>query len=1726
MTTQDIPKQEPGLPDPEQFALSLPKISPNDEQWSQIQSAGQEAFQAAKERNQQQFHSDVVKVFEAQRESHPISTAIGEGLDAVGRLATGTMQVGVIDPVLGGVNLFRNKPIKFNLRDFAQDLSPDLGHANVPGMSGSETSKAFEESAGVGYQVLHEGADMAAWVVGQFGLGKYKTAASLLYGGSSKFFSGFRVFQGSALGGSLARGLGLGVSAAISGKDQEGTLGERAKLGLYTAATMPLYEGASLLANKVFGKMIAEGFGDANREIISKWASKEGLAGQQTGESLAAFQDRLARSWINSGSPGVKMSARAMIGQAGSAMLEGAAFNVIDLEYMSDEIDLVKQGKWGEAASSFLQRASANAMGLAFLKYMTAKWGGEHNANFMQHALAQRTDPTAMAGDRLMGTLDSAAKERAATEGEQSMDPLPKGDRGEADAANELQGKQSSYSAEDLSNLSRLGVEPDLRSNEERLATWGDEAPKAYTASEMPAGPTDPAKDLRPTKVDERQKPVKTNIGEPVEGAPDKALEHFKDAGETGPREYTLGGTDLSYRIHEDGTVTANPKLRRALDIGDKPIDSTSFHKSLERMLLAEHYQAKSMLPGEPYYPGITIVQSADPATTPSKLYTARAGRLYSQDLGSKKWKDEGPAKIIHQPETISPEQQQAADALFALRVENPPIMDHKLGEVLTAMDYALRTVNADHDVALKGLVDAINSGAVAEMVAASGGNPTRNENAWLEVAHMGTTKDPMVAMEDAHNRAVISSEKEIQNRQDISGMLRGKEGEAKVKLTQNEAMALMKRTPEGGSLGKQLAKVIESGASGSVKVTAEEASRIADYHLRSAEKKMELGGDDARPELQAAESALLKMNKVLKVKPERTSGEVGLTANAVMANPVVSGAMSRIGAMVKDAGKVIAEYYSKMVRNKIQRVADVGRRDISDRGSKANDDGKVKMRSVEPELHDVKRKDLRDLNTDAVFARGERSVVHYDEEGAGFSRSHIENEAALQEKLDAHRPALSETSQKVIQGFRDLFYKTGKWLEEAGALRENGKKFVADRDRLEMPRVYTEDGQALWLHRNGRVWDAFKAHLARLNGFEPAEVELRIADMQQRGAIQRDAAEFDRTFEIIPTHIKVDGKVYQVLEDRLGIIADKMVRHTAQRSSYISEFGADRELSPEDAKALKESKIEGDLPSTSHAMLLDVLRTNGRDAAVRTLDMVRALNGMPMEKPWVAPGDRGYVLFKAMSVLTSMWRSNKLGRAFVSNATELVGPAAQLLGYKRVAASTAKILGKTISGQAGEVYADLAAQGVVNREMLNVNISKAASVRETTSLIGQVITQPNHIIQEFNELVIADAGMSMVKDMQTGHSGKQDALLLRDMGYTQAEVYAMVNGNGGQLYGDFSRRIVGYLAGGTTMTSAERSRLSDSRVYKAMFAFQSYALARTKQIHDAFSTYGKAISEADGVAEKAAAAVTSPEAVHVMRMLASIGVGGAAQIAAATMFKDGIAGLAQALRNAKDNPDEIATQIVMSSIGNLPAMQVLNAGRDDQTLAETMARGIAPVAMFNEVRDYFESLAKTPDRGSIYEGHRDILDKTGRFLMQVNPLLGDAARGLFGMSSIAITEDPEIAGALGAFGKWKRDSDPTYNYQGGPGDVFHDNMRAVSLAIRDGKTLADDEVRDALKTAVQAKDWKSVHSSLMDRRVLADIDQDAHKMQSLRERIGDANLQTLRHYDRVLERMADWTKR
>lgn len=1202
---------------------------------------------------------------------------------------------------------------------------------------------------------------------------------------------------------------------------------------------------------------------------------------------------------------------------------------------------------------------------------------------------------------------------------------------------------------------------------------------------------------------------------EPREGPSDRAV------------KIELSKSGQSFTIKGD-TARPSPAMRDSLGLPAE-MPAKELVPIVEKASLRDALHAKANLPGDE----ISVGMHATPGRGDEPPMVRRVVMGEVQEAPFTPEPDWKPAEVVPSrgKDAIEPEQHQAVNVLRAV-AETREDMDPQDRSLLNGAIDVLDTVAAANDQSV-----AETMAAMPKLVEAIAKGEPGAEKALAESL---TTKTPERAMTDAKWSRGKITRTTGEGIDEVNGQTRGIFG-----VNRGKGGFSVTHLPTG-------LRVKSFKSQGEAKEFVDAA--LAEIDKRGLGEKVSSSDRDTSAEALidvVRDIAGMRRNPYTgKMEPVREPppGEAGNVDAAILDDITETArqAASEGKAAVSTVGR---EFFGKFYRSQIDRVEKLGMHDIAELGRDATTATKrFQTRMDVAGLMDLRRLSREQLDSMETL-KGDGKGGYADEYARAMDAATARHFGAVD---------LSPEQRKVVDLGRAVTLEGGRIAEELGVEQtdskgRNPRPFTADPNRHVLVREYTPEMQQARLKQSGPLWDAMLGWLERTYNWTPEEAAKQFSEARSLTAV--DATEIRRSIDVIPTHLDVPGhsQPVRILESNPLKHAERLAFRNSQVMGSLSVMPRNTPKPVEGAKEFANDPRLEPLPLPAQQLVNKVLNERGPDAAEAVAKMVRAMNGMPIapSSAMFTPGEPGYRFMHALSGLFGVKKAAALTMSFAANIAEPINNAAHF-GTAAVANGYKEVFRTLVAGKFAELHKEGVASGFLADTKLNDPLHGDTGLDTVNNVMrktADILTTPMRMTQDVNELVNYVAARDRLAAMRKGEGIKADANALSLLGFTPAEIGPMLKGEGTpEQYERYQRNIVGNLAGGKSLRSAEKSDLANSRGFNSIVWFTNFFQVRSRVL--ATLTRDVATASPEARAEKfgqllqlaafTTAAGTIGNLVKQYLLGGSDGVsdyvrentsGGAEDVAKnfLGLFASGIVGgLGQPVRDA------------FRSLGE--------PGDTADQWARSALRLVGPVDAGIQFTNYLRALSDQDVPG--YE-NKDALGKTAKYLRDFMPAAKAVHEGLFGSSLLAISDkNIELDNAQDSRNRWLREHRPAdFGARGGTEEdrAFRDRMRGVMDRIAAGKEWTDDDLVAAVIDAEAAKQQAatdqgerthvsayqryidardSVAESLRSRKMLPRPGAYTNaELESLQAHLGEKNWQTLQNFDTVLDLIAKRVK-
>lgn len=1672
------------------------------------------------------------------REQSPVYAAVRDYVvDPLGNILPAALQVGT-DVVVGAGRLAGVFPegssidVKAKFHELTGTTRDELDAiaktASVPAKIAQGTTEMVGTAYGFGAGAIGRTLGLGGKLVGSVGKALFGTVGQSIGHAAGVFgaYEGLVAEDGKRLEGT-AKGLAAG---ALLGSAQQ---------------------VASIALRKMFSSAVAALGPDerAAMDSLKGWASKNKLF-QERGETGKAYEKRLVDSWIGAGLPGApSMPARKLIQYAIRGGADAVGFSLIDQQFREDLLDAAWHGnseKWNDVVARF----GGNFLGAAALAMPLSSivpWQRRHSVgkpeqpNIGEGRIVDRPE----IGSGKIVENPPVDAEFSVQPKEPLALPAPKESRFEA-----LTREQNAKLADQYEERWRIVTEGPSKSPQERYL----EAAGVSVDNAIALG-------WRPREVAADRMTVE------------------------------VPGTPHSYEVVGE-VARPSQAMRESLGLPEE-MPARDLVDAVERASLVDAMRTKAALPGDEVAVGMRA--TAGRGDEPAMVRRVVMGEVQESPLRPElEWK---PAKDVETrgKDPIEPEQKMAVDALRDITERSDSLdpadrsllhgaidvldtvsaqADQSVAETVSAMPQIVDAIAKGEPGAVKALAESLTTKAperaIAEAKAKKKGRnpfPNRGKSLVTRIRELGG-----ISRESWEK--TFPGERHGEFR--LKGVVRGKPKGTEARGTTGKpwdqiAQALHEDyAPPGTDIADTawLVDALQDAANGRQtyrrsdyekggvfeqekdprsSISREEAERIMAMEWEeSVRREMERTGLDYES---AAEN--------LAVREANNYGEAGFGPGPEMIRETAERAVDALEMGAATGANIVRRAWDAFQRSQIQRVEDMGMRDVAEMGRDATTATKrFQSRLDSFGLMDMRRQKRAELDT-------MQDLV--GDGNGGFSDRYAR---AMDEATARHfgEAELSDAERKIVAMGRRVTLEAGRIAEELGVQTtdSNGKNprpFTADPNRRVLVREYTPEMQEARIKRSGPLFDAMVSWLEKTYGWTPKEAADHFSDAM--GLTSVDATEIRRSIPVVPTHLEVAGQgVVRVLESRPLEHAERLAFRNSQVMGARSVMP--RNL-PEPEKGARTFPVDASLeplPPTAQRVVDKVLNEKGPDAAEAVARMVRSMHGMPIERQsrLFTPGEPGYHFVKVLDRLLGVRKAAALTMSFAANVAEPVSNAAHF-GAAAVGAGYREAMRALVTGRFADLHREAVRDGFVADTKVNdpwKGDNAVETVENALKKIGDILTTPMRMSQDLNEMVSYVAARDRLAAMKQGQGTREDASALSLLGFKPDQVDAMLRGNGTpEQYERYQRNIVGKLAGGRSLRSAEKSDLAHSKGFNTLVWFTGFFQARSQAmdqlVRDIAQNKGDRAAAFGQMAKFAAATTVAGLAGNLFKQYLLGGSDGMADYLR-EQTADGVA----------DTSKNLLGMFASGVVGGLgqPVMDAFTAlgepGDSADKWGKTALRLIGPLDATRQFADYVRSAFFDVDVPG-YE-NKDLLGKTAKYLRDIMPAARAVHEGLFGISALAISEkNVALDNAQDSYYRWLRENKPqTFSKRGGTEEeiAWRNSMRSVMDLVASGKDWTDEQLVDAVidaeaakMTAMQATEalasdqgakrselrspselYKearaAVVGSLRTRKMLPQPGEfTSEEVDSLTRHLGEKNLQTLRDFDEVLDLLAKRVK-
>jgi N12 class adenine-specific DNA methylase len=696
----------------------------------------------------------------------------------------------------------------------------------------------------------------------------------------------------------------------------------------------------------------------------------------------------------------------------------------------------------------------------------------------------------------------------------------------------------------------------------------------------------------------------------------------------------------------------------------------------------------------------------------------------------------------------------------------------------------------------------------------------------------------------------------------------------------------------------------------------------------------------------------------------------------------------------------------------------------------------------------------------------------------------------------------LAPAARKAVENHRKLMMASG-----AIAVREKWQAWDSKTSAW-VPFVPATDGKRLVRTPTPEFWDilaqgshtqAFQDVVAAFTDANSLPKPVVLQELESWGdgpLFKRNAAEERRVLKVVPSAIWTGGRRIQLFVDDPFEAATRLVRNFSLRAGYIHAIGQDTPI-PKSGK------------QTVSDILVDRYKKAGGDPELLK-DLMRTANGIPLDVVrFASPGTALYDAFRAARAGLSLFRSGVLTMAFIPNLFEPFAKTQAMVGFGDFLRAYAVIaLHPQMARQA------TARLGARTQDVFDWT-PKEGHALEYVARIAGLLTKPMQEVNELNELHAAVVGTIKMDKLKAGQGTPRDRAMLQQLNFTPAQVHRLMKGIASpDEYQAVATRMAERTQGSTSFPG-EKSRASNSRIFRELVSFDSYpemtANRSLRYVRKLFEAYRSG---------------NRKDAWNQMRVLAAyilgVGVAGSAAALLYAYLGGGNRGLVIKASEALDDPiDFLKDAFTYNLLGGVSAaMYRMGFENQDRRWIAPMLDITLPVSVIQEIYDFAHGYGQYKDRST--------MEKAGQLFKSRVPMT--RALATVAAATGMADDDGGFEQATRAFYRWRRDhpSDKGHDVGGtyvSEGDAleFRIHMRRAHEQMNQGN---DERATDELAKALEIKADEvydpnnAVAASIRGRKLLKGLSED--ELEALQKHIGRDAYDRLVDHDMILEGWAN----
>lgn len=719
----------------------------------------------------------------------------------------------------------------------------------------------------------------------------------------------------------------------------------------------------------------------------------------------------------------------------------------------------------------------------------------------------------------------------------------------------------------------------------------------------------------------------------------------------------------------------------------------------------------------------------------------------------------------------------------------------------------------------------------------------------------------------------------------------------------------------------------------------------------------------------------------------------------------------------------------------------------------------------------------------------------------------------------------LSDLGRETLGFLKKFTIETGDVLVDVGAMQIDaaGKvtKFTTQKDGKVFLRLFAPSWYDAMYAGRGPLYETIVRSVAEANKKHGMtlkrsreihqDIHRGMTNQIKGGPSRRFNVERVRQIREYPTFVRLDGQNYGLMRTNLFDYVQSLAERTARRGGFISTFGQP-EIAGKMGLEDKVAKLRG-----------DYIEQGGK--LDRFDDLMKSLNGIPIERPLADPGTTVYAFGRGLVDFTRFIKGLNITGTGIYNTFEPLGNIQAFGGIKDFVDSA-----KRLSLDFRATTDAMEELGLIVVDRANKSYDPTRPVQSVLRMISDSVIQGIGLQFQMNlpTRLAPVVGLNMVRRLRGGKGTRGDRFMLDSLHYSRGEVNQFMAGKASReleysLVSRLSENLTGFPRDATTENRAQQQRL-----LKQLFPFQTYAFRVLRRFADTSRTFLKSTYAA---AKRGDVKTVGGNVFRYNRFLMGQAAAGAISDITTSLLMGGVPGLKQRLTEITSDPERFGKYLLNSFL-----FQVV-AGPFGGFIRQ-MQRGDVSTSRDMLEHTYYGFLAFQAADAILGQGaYRDLdgFSRLAKAVTRMTPIFKFAG-GTMAMFGVA-TEENKANVARRAFFNWTHTRPSEGRFF--PGDAqkeedyleFRGHIRRAVRAVqrRENMDVVNEHVQAALN--VDGRLPKDVASALRNRQFLRGLTAEEVGLKrgkdgkfpkgSLRRALTEESWQAILAHDALLESWA-----